>query len=58
LVLVGVKTAPKHQVPVELGVKVPDVAVVVEPVPVAWFVLTSVSLVVHRVPADEGDLHT
>jgi hypothetical protein len=56
--LVGVKTAPKHHVPTEVGAKASDVAVAVEPVPVAGFVLTKVSLVVHRTPADDEAWHT
>jgi hypothetical protein len=58
LALVGVKTAPKHQVPTDVGVKASDVAVVVEPVPVAGFALTNVSLVVHDTPADDKAWHT
>ena len=53
MALVGVKTAPKHQVPTEVGVKGSDVAVVVESLPVAGFVLTKVSLVVHKTPDDD-----
>jgi hypothetical protein len=55
---VGVKTAPKHQVPTEVGVKASEVAVAVEPVPVAAFVLTKVSLVVHETPDEDRAWHT
>jgi hypothetical protein len=62
LVFVGVKMAPKHQVPVEVGVNEGDVAEVVVSLPVAGAVprLTFVvdGVVVHRAPAELDALQT